>query len=118
MPTCKTHDIYEQIMSLGEKEQAILAQGNTDDLEAVLAQREAAIRIFMESAPKERDEQFLAKLVKIQKVHTRLRHEVKELHQSLKDELNKIRSENRRFGGYKNGAQVIPLTSRLLNKTG
>lgn len=113
-----THDIYDHVMSLGQQEQAILATGNTDDLEYVLSQREKAIQAFLESAPGERDEQFLKKLIEVQKVHVQLRNEVKALHQSLKEELSKIRSENRRFGGYKNGAQVTPLTRRLLNKTG
>ncbi|MDY0275357.1 MAG: hypothetical protein RBR42_07960 [Desulfomicrobium sp.] len=118
MPTPKIHDAYAQIMSLGKEEQASIAAGNTEDLEHILAQREKAIYSFLESAPEERDELFLKKLINVQKTHAQLHNEVKALHQSLKEELSKIRSENRRFGGYKNGAQVTPLTSRLLNKTG
>lgn len=111
-------DAYTQIMNLSRQEQVLVAQGNGDGLESVLSQREEAINAFLASAPHQRDEQFLAKLIHIQKTHAQLQNEVKALHQSLKDELHKIRSENKRLGGYKTGAQITPLTSRLLNKTG
>jgi hypothetical protein len=47
-----------------------------------------------------------------------LGNEARRLHQSLKDELLKLRMENRRISGYRNGAMVTPLTRRVMSRKG
>ena len=47
-----------------------------------------------------------------------LRQEARVLHQSLKEELIKVRSENKRIGGYRNGALITPLNRHVLSRKG
>jgi hypothetical protein len=51
-------------------------------------------------------------------MNTHLRHEARALHQSLKEELLKVRQENKRIGGYRNGALITPLGRHALSRKG
>lgn len=114
----ETYDAYERIMALEREEQAMIAGRDVEGLASALAEREKATQVFLESGSGDQSVQFLEKLIRIQKMNTQLRSEVKALHQSLKEELVKIRSENKRIGGYRTGALITPLTSRLINRKG
>lgn len=54
----------------------------------------------------------------MQTLHASLRNEARVLYQTLKDELVKLRSENKRLGGYRAGATITPLHSRLMSRSG
>ena len=114
----ESRDGYERIMALGQEEQGLLALQDTERLGAVLREREAAISTFMASNMGEQDTIFLEKLLSIQEMNSHLRHEARALHQSLKEELLKVRQENKRIGGYKNGALITPLGRHALNRKG
>ena len=51
-------------------------------------------------------------------MNARLRHEARALHRSLKEELLRLRSENRRMGGYRGSAIVTPMNSLLVSRRG
>ena len=68
--------------------------------------------------PGEKREAFLDKLTKLQDMNARLRHEARALHRSLKEELLRLRSENRRMGGYRGSAIVTPMNSLLVSRRG
>ena len=111
-------DAYERIMGLGQEEMVLLADQNMDQLGHVVMAREEAINAFISSDMGEQDKTFLEKLLCIQKMNTQLRQEARVLHQSLKEELIKVRSENKRIGGYRNGALITPLNRHVLSRKG
>ena len=114
----ETRDAYERIMGLGQEEMALLADQNMDQLGHVVMARQEAINAFISSDMGEQDKTFLEKLLCIQKMNTQLRQEARVLHQSLKEELLKVRSENKRIGGYRNGALITPLNRHVLSRKG
>jgi len=118
MRMAELRDSYERILSLGQKELTHIADQDTEALGSVLREREAAIASFMASDVATQDNAFLEKLLCIQDMNTHLRHEARTLHQSLKEELLKLRSENKRIGGYRNGALVTPLNRHILSRKG
>ena len=105
----EARDSYERIMSLCREELASIGEGDTERLCSVLLEREEAIGMYMSDASARQDEAFLDKLEQIRDMNGMLRHEARKLHQSLKEELLKLRRENRRIAGYRNGAMVTPL---------
>ncbi|MGE4441295.1 MAG: hypothetical protein AB7D27_07385 [Desulfomicrobium sp.] len=114
----ESRDSYERIMALGQEERNLIALQDTERLGVVLREREQAITAFMAGSMGEQDQLFLEKLKSIQEMNSHLRHEARALHQSLKEELLKVRQENKRIGGYKNGALITPLTRHALNRKG
>jgi len=114
----ESRDTYERIMALGQEEQGLIALQDTERLGSVLRERETAISVFLASDMGEQDSIFLEKLKSIQEMNSHLRHEARALHQSLKEELVKVRQENRRIGGYKNGALITPIRRHALNRKG
>lgn len=114
----ESRDSYERIMALGQEELGLIASRDTEGLGAVLRERESAIADFMGSDVAAQDKAFLDKLKSIQDMNLLLRHEARALHKSLKEELLKVRQENKRIGGYRNGALVTPLGRHALNRKG
>jgi hypothetical protein len=111
-------DAYERIMGLGQEELAVIADRDTVRLGSLLRERQESIATFLGDDTARQEEDFLDKLLLIQDMNSRLRHEARALHQSLKEELLKLRSENRRIGGYRNGALITPLNRRVLSRKG
>jgi hypothetical protein len=111
-------DAYERIMGLGREESAVIADRDTVRLGSMLQEREEAIAAFLGDGPARQGDDFLDKVLLIQDMNSRLRHEARALHQSLKEELLKLRSETKRLGGYRNGALVTPLNRRVLSRKG
>ena len=64
------------------------------------------------------DKQFLDKLMELNEFHTILSAEAKNLHASLKNELLRLKSENRRFSGYSRGAHVKNMSNRYISRIG
>lgn len=114
----ESRDAYERIMALGQEELGLIANGDTERLGPVLQERERAITAFMGSDMDAQDKAFLEKLKSVQDMNMLLRHEARALHKSLKDELVKVRQENTRIGGYRNGALITPLGRHALNRKG
>ncbi len=114
----EARDAFERIMGLGEEEMAAIGERDTDRIGRLVREREDSISAFMASDEARQDQAFLEKLLSIQAMNTRLGHEARVLHQSLKEELLKLRSENRRLGGYRNGALVTPLNRHVLSRKG
>ena len=115
----ESRDDYLRIMELGRREMSLLAEGETEELGKVLMEREEAIAYFISDAANRSDDAFLEKLQNLQGMNGRLQREARVLHQSLKNELLKLRSENKRLGGYRNGATIAPLgPSRVLSRKG
>lgn len=114
----EVQDTYSRIIDLGQEEMSLLAAGDTDKLGEVLMEREKAMTHFISDETNRQDDTFLEKLLCLQSLNVRLQREARVLHQSLKTELLKLRSENKRLGGYRNGATVTPLTSRVLSRKG
>jgi len=114
----ESRDTYERIMALGQEELGLIASQDTERLGTVLQERESAIVAFMGSDMAAQDKAFLDKLKSIQDMNMLLRHEARALHKSLKEELVKVRQENKRIGGYRNGALVTPLGRHALNRKG
>ncbi len=111
-------DMFERIVNLGRQEAVHLAAEDTEGLAAVLSEREEAINAFIQAGPGEKREEVLDKLTKLQDMNARLRHEARALHRSLKEELLRLRSENRRLGGYRGSAIVTPMNSLLVSRRG
>lgn len=109
---------FERIVGLGRREAAHIAAEDTDGLFDVLSAREEAINAFVEAGPGGKPEAFLDRLTQLQSLNARLRHEARALHQSLKEELLRLRSENRRLGGYRESAVITPLDNRLVSRRG
>lgn len=111
-------DAYERIRMLAREELDRLEKGDVSGLEAVLAKRERAVFGYLTNDMARQDEAFLEKLLQLQEMNSRLRNEALALHQSLKEELIRLRSENKRIGGYRNGANVTPLNRHILSRRG
>jgi hypothetical protein len=111
-------ETFERIMDLGRQEAAHIAAEDTDGLAAVLSAREEAIHAFVEAGPGGNPEVFLDKLTRLQGLNARLRHEAKALHQTLKEELLRVRSERHRLGWYRESAVITPLDNRLVSRRG
>lgn len=111
-------DNYERIVSLGREEMELIARGDADQLGPALQRREETISQFLADDATRRETDFMDKLLQIQDMNTSLRHAARALHQSLKDELIKLRSENKRMSGYRNGALVTPLAKRVISRKG
>ena len=109
---------FDTIASMGQEELALIASGDVNSLSLAVNRQEKALQEFVQAGSKEREDVFLDKLLQLKAMNANLQQEARILHQSLKEELIKLRSENRRIGGYRNGAIVIPLTRRLLNRKG
>jgi hypothetical protein len=114
----ETRDAYERIMALGQEEMGLIASQDTERLGTVLQEREQAIAPSSGATWPSRTRRFLEKLRRIQDMNMLLRHEARALHKSLKDELVKVRQENTRIGGYRNGAQITPLGRHALSRKG
>ncbi|NLY40312.1 MAG: hypothetical protein GX055_01640 [Desulfovibrionales bacterium] len=113
-----TQKYFERFCQLGREEQALIAQQDTKRLGEVASEREVVMREFLDSAGQHHDDAFFAKLRQMQALHTSLRSEAQTLYQTLKDELLKLRSENKRLGGYRAGATITPLHSQLMSRSG
>lgn len=113
-----TVDVIERIGKLAREEHGRLEQQDVDGLEVTLKEREKAIFGYLTSDVASQDEAFLDKLYQLRDMNSRLRSEALALHQSLKEELLRLRSENKRMGGYRNGAVVTPINRRILSKRG
>jgi hypothetical protein len=74
--------------------------------------------MFVQRGTSEQDGEFLDKIEKIRDMNTMLSREARLLHQSLKEELLKLRQENRRMSGYRSGATVTPLERRVISRKG
>lgn len=114
----ETRDTYERIMDLSQEELGLIASRDTEHLGLVLQERELAITAFLGSDMAAQDKAFLEKLKSIQDMNMLLRHEARALHKSLRDELVKVRQENTRIGGYRNGALITPLGRHALSRKG
>ena len=111
-------DGYERIMGLCREELASIGERDTERLCSVLLEREQAIGMYVNDESARQDEAFLGKLEQIRDMNAMLRHEARKLHQSLKDELLKLRRENKRITGYRNGAMVTPLGRSVVSRKG
>lgn len=109
---------FEQIARMGQEELALIATQDVQALDQAVTRRERALQEFIDAGNKGQEDAFLDKLLQLKAMHASLQGEVRALHQSLKEELLKLRSENRRMGGYRNGGVVIPLTNRLISRRG
>ncbi len=109
---------FERISALAERETACIVEKDTEGLADVAARRERAIQEFLAVGHQGQEDAFREKLVRMQITNTRLRNEAKLLHQTLKEELLKLRSETKRMGGYRGGAIITPLVPRLLSRRG
>lgn len=114
----EARDACERILGLGREELASIGDRDTERLRSVLREREEAISAFLNDEEARNDEAFLEKLGRIREMNAMLGNEARRLHQSLKDELLKLRMENRRISGYRNGAMVTPLTRRVMSRKG
>lgn len=111
-------DGYERIMGLCREELASIGERDTERLCSVLLEREQAIGLYVNDESARQDEAFLDKLEQIRDMNAMLRHEARKLHQSLKEELLKLRRENKRIAGYRNGAMVTPMGRSVVSRKG
>lgn len=109
---------FNRMNTLADREAALLAAKDTEGLMDVLTQRETAVLEFLAAGPQGQEAAFRDKLVRMQATNSRLRNEARLLHQALKEELLKLRSESKRMGGYRTGAVITPIESRLLSRRG
>jgi hypothetical protein len=107
-------DAYEHILALCRDEMASIRDRDTERLCSVLREREEAVDRFMKDDVSAQDRDFLNKLEKIRAINAKLSSEARLLHQSLKEELLRLRQENRRISGYRSGAMVTPLSDRRM----
>ena len=114
----ESRDRCERILGLGREELASIGDRDTERLAAVLREREEAIGEFLNDPEARQDEEFLDKLTRIREMNAMLGREARKLHQSLKEELLKLRMENKRISGYRSGAMVTPLDRRVLSRKG
>ena len=111
-------DAYQRILGLCRDEMASIRDQDTQRLCSVLREREEAVELFMRGEASGQDADFLDKLEKIRDMNAMLSREARLLHQSLKEELLKLRQENRRISGYRSGATVTPLERRVISRKG
>lgn len=105
------YDISQMELSSIEEEDLVkareLAEKRTQIVESVFAADSHADR-----------DQFLEKLLKLQKMQSRITESAKKLHNVLSNELKRVKNENARFTGYKKATTVTPLFNPYLNKKG
>lgn len=110
------HNQVERISALEELETSLMTEQDMEGLASILAQRETAILEFMAAGPGEQVDIFRDKLVQMQVANTRLRNKALLLHQTLKEELLKLRSETRRLDAYSGGGMVTSLPPQFLSR--
>ena len=114
----EARDACGRILGLGREELASIGDRDTERLASVLREREEAIAMFMNDETARKDDAFLDKLERIRDMNAMLGHEARKLHQSLKEELIKLRMENKRISGYRNGATITPLGRQVVSRKG
>ncbi len=108
-------DIFQQALDLGERELGCLKAKDVDGAEALARERKELLdRLFASKS----DNGLRYKLEQLQNQQTHLTREARDLQGLLKKEILRVRGQNKRYGGYRNAANVTPISSRFVNKRG
>ncbi|WP_462325131.1 hypothetical protein [Desulfoplanes sp.] len=111
-----SEDIFAQAMDLGEREMGCLRDKDFERAHSLARERRGLMeRLF---AAYSTDSGLRDKLERLQIQQRHLTGQARELQGLLKKEIVRVRSQNKRYGGYRNAATVTPMSSRFVNKRG
>ena len=105
------YDISQMELSSLEEEDLVKAREFAEQRAQIVES------VFASDCQTDRD-QFMEKLLKLQKMQTRITESARKLHNVLTSELKRVKTENARFTGYKKATTVTPLFNPYLNKKG
>jgi hypothetical protein len=119
MPECLS--LLDQALDLGEQEMEFLEAGDVDGLSDAATER----RRLIEEAERLRGTErvdvdlLVEKLQKLRSMLSSLTARARTLHETLTDDLSRIRREGRRLAGYGKASKITPLFGRChLSKKG
>ncbi len=110
-----THTIVQQALDLGDKELDCLRSQDTDRLVPLARERKQLMERLLTVPP---TTGLRGRLQQLQGQQTLLTREARALQQLLKQEVMRVRGQNKRYSGYHNAAKVIPLSSRFVSRQG
>ncbi|WP_461211429.1 hypothetical protein [Desulfocurvus sp. DL9XJH121] len=113
--------LLDQALDLGERELEFLDAGDVDSLDTTVKER----RRLIEEADRLRGEEsvdvdlLVEKLHKLRSMQSALTTKARSLHETLTDDLSRIRREGRRLAGYGKASKITPLFGRrFMSKKG
>ncbi len=108
--------LFQQALDLGERELDCLREKDVHGAETLARERKTLMERFFASASE--DGELRYKLEQWQHQQTHLTKEARELRELLKKEILRVQGQSKRYGGYRNAANVTPISSRFVNKRG
>lgn len=92
--------LLEQALEMGHDELGAIAEGDVDSAERLAMGRGHLINDAIKSRETIRLEELLNKLKELQRLQGRISSEARKLHSSLKDDLGRVKKQNKRLNGY------------------
>ncbi|MFP4515986.1 MAG: hypothetical protein ACOC24_01390 [Desulfovibrionales bacterium] len=110
--------LLDQALDLINLELDSLRSGNVEEAGEMAVQRRALVEEALQLRQQHKDAILRQKLERLMELQSALNTEARTLHSRLKQELQRVKKESRRFAGYRDGAKITPLASKYLSRTG
>jgi hypothetical protein len=108
--------IFQQALDLGERELECLRGKDVTEADSLARERKALLERLVASGSE--DGELRYKLEQLQHQQAHLTKEAQELRELLKKEILRVQGQGKRYGGYRNAANVTPISSRFVDKKG
>jgi hypothetical protein len=108
--------IFQQALDLGERELECLRGKNVTEADSLARERKTLLERLVASGSE--DGELRYKLEQLQHQQAHLTKEAQELRELLKKEILRVQGQGKRYGGYRNAANVTPISSRFVDKKG
>ncbi|WP_027721028.1 hypothetical protein [Maridesulfovibrio zosterae] len=115
----ETISLLDQALEIGYEELRFLAAGEVADAFEAAERRSFLTTQALEIKESVSLDQILEKLNRLKNLQGQLTCEAKKLHESLRQDITRVKKENVRFKGYGRAARGTPLIqNRYINKVG
>ncbi len=108
--------LLDEALALGERELALLTAGQIDEAGLMANDRSSLMSRAFENSAGVELEVLQGKLEQLQSLQGRLTVEARQLHDSVRRELLRTRSEGKRLEGYGKAARRTPMISTFMSK--
>lgn len=109
-------DLFRQALDLGERELGCLREKDVVGADSLARERKALMERLIASGSEDGELRYKLEQLQHQQVH--LTKEARELRELLKKEILRVQGQGKRYGGYRNAANVTPVSSHFVNKKG
>ena len=113
-----TQALLDEALILGDLELKLLGQGEVEKAGEAAQRRGRLINEALENSSKEAVHTLLDKIKQLMALQGRLTSEARELHNSIRGELQRTHKETVRFNGYGKASRYTPMIQSRLHKRG